>query len=144
VAGADRQRGGGLGWETARGGSGEEARSRVVEKTGALMGRQPPRRIVVVGSTGSGKTTLASQLARRLALPHVELDALHWEPNWTMAPLDRFRQRVEEALNGEGWVVDGGYGKVRDIVWGRAETLVWLDYGLPVILWRLLKRTLRR
>jgi adenylate kinase family enzyme len=105
---------------------------------------QRPRRIVVVGTTGSGKTTLAGELARRLALPHVELDALHWEPNWTEAPLERFRQRTDEAIRGDGWVVDGNYSKVRDLVWGRAELLVWLDFPLPVIMGRLVRRIVRR
>lgn len=102
------------------------------------------RRISVIGTTGSGKTTLARQLAQRLALSHIELDALHWEPNWTEAPLDVFRQRTAAALSGDDWVVDGNYSKVRDIVWARADTVVWLDYPLPLILWRLLRRGVRR
>jgi adenylate kinase family enzyme len=102
------------------------------------------QRISVVGTTGSGKTTTASQIAQRMGIPHVELDALHWEPNWTEAPLEVFRERVTQALSGETWAVDGNYGKVRDIVWSRADTIVWLDYALPVILWQLVRRTLRR
>jgi adenylate kinase family enzyme len=98
----------------------------------------------VVGTTGSGKTTLARRLASALDLPHVELDALHWGADWTPAPLELFRQRVARALSGERWVVDGNYGKVRDIVWARADSVVWLDYPLPVILGRLLQRTLGR
>jgi adenylate kinase family enzyme len=100
------------------------------------------RRVHVVGTSGSGKTTLAQRLARRLGIPHVELDALHWEPNWTPAP--DFRERVAEALSGEAWTTDGNYSQVRDIVWQRADTVVWLDYCLPLILWRVTTRTLRR
>ena len=102
------------------------------------------RRIAVVGTTGSGKTTLARQLSERLGLPHVELDALHWDADWTAAPVEVFRERTAAALSGDAWVVDGNYGKVRDIVWSRADTLVWLDYDLPLILWRLVRRTFRR
>jgi len=101
-------------------------------------------RIVVVGTTGSGKTTLARQLAQRLGVPHVELDALHWEPGWTEAPTAVFRQRVAEALKSSSWAVDGNYHTVRDIVWSQANLVVWLDYRLPVLLWRLWQRTIVR
>ena len=102
------------------------------------------QRISVVGTSGSGKTTLARQLSQLLAIPHVELDALHWEPNWTEVPTAIFQDRVAKALSCNTWVVDGNYSPVRDIVWGRADTVVWLDYSLPVIMGRLLWRTLRR
>ena len=102
------------------------------------------RRIHVVGTTGSGKTTLAQRLAQLLRISHIELDALHWGPNWALPMVEEFRERVAEALSGDRWVVDGNYGKVRDIVWARADTVVWLDYALPVIMGRLLWRTIRR
>jgi len=104
----------------------------------------PAGRISVVGTTGSGKTTVACQIAQRLEIPHVELDALYWGPDWTPASLQVFRDRVAHAVSEDAWVVDGNYSKVRDIVWSRAETVVWLDYKLPVILWQLTRRTLRR
>ena len=104
----------------------------------------PGPRIVVVGTAGSGKTTIAKWLADLIGSEHIELDALHWGPNWTEAPIETFRQRVEQALAGSTWVVDGNYHKVRDLTWGRATTLVWLDYNLPVVLWRLVWRTVGR
>ena len=102
------------------------------------------RRIAVVGATGSGKTTLAEEIAQRLGYRHVELDSLHWESNWGEAPIEIFRARVEQALTGTDWTIDGNYSKVRDIIWSRADTIVWLDYALPVIFWRLGWRTLKR
>lgn len=102
------------------------------------------RRVAVVGTTGAGKTTLARHLAHRLAVPHVELDALYWGPNWTPVPADLFRQRTALAVAEDAWVMDGNYHVVRDLVWSRATTVVWLDYPLLLILARLLRRTLRR
>lgn len=101
-------------------------------------------RIVIVGTSGSGKTTLARQVARKKGIPHIELDALHWEPNWAEASTEVFRQRVQNALSAPGWAVDGNYSKARDIIWGKADMVVWLDYSLPVMLSRILRRTARR
>lgn len=101
-------------------------------------------RIIVIGTTGSGKTVLAQKIAQKLAIPYIELDALYWGPDWTPYPTDDFRASVEQATQGANWVVDGNHSHVRDIVWPRANTLIWLDYSLPVITWNLIKRTTRR
>ena len=61
---------------------------------------EPGSRIYVVGTTGSGKTTLAREIARRLRMPQIELDALHWESGWTPAPPGRFPARVADAVKG--------------------------------------------
>ena len=98
----------------------------------------------MVGVAGSGKTVLAARLARRLGIPHVELDALHWGPGWAEPTPEDFRARVAQALRGERWVADGNYGKAREVTWGRANTLVWLDYPLAQSLGRLFVRTVRR
>ena len=102
-------------------------------------------RVTITGSTGAGKSTLAAEVARRLGAPHVELDALYWDPGWTAVPWERVRARADVALPVDGrWVADGNYSRVRDISWGRADTLVWLDYSLPLVFWQLARRTVRR
>jgi adenylate kinase family enzyme len=83
-------------------------------------------------------------LAERLGFAHVELDALSWGPNWTMRPDDVFRAAVVAAAAGDCWVIDGNYSRSRDIVWARADTVVWLDYSFARVFTRLLWRTLRR
>ncbi len=108
------------------------------------MSKAPGNRIVVVGTTSSGKSTLAEKLANKFDYDFIELDALHWEPNWIGAPPDVFRARVEKALQSPGWVVAGNYHVVRDIIWSRAEAVIWLDYSLPLIFSRLWNRTWRR
>ena len=102
------------------------------------------QRISVVGTTGSGKTTLSERLARCLGVPHVELDALHWGPNWTELDPETFRAKVARIVQRDAWVIDGNYSAVRELVWERAQAVVWLDYGLPTILGRLVWRTFRR
>jgi adenylate kinase family enzyme len=102
------------------------------------------QRISIVGTSGSGKTTLAKNISQQLQIPHIELDALHWEPNWTEATDQVFRDRISAALKGDRWVVDGNYSKVRDLVWSRADTVVFLDYPFLTVLGQLLRRTLRR
>jgi adenylate kinase family enzyme len=103
-----------------------------------------PRRVVVGGTTGSGKTTAAGRIAAIAGAPHIELDALHWEPDWTPAELHTFRARVSAATEGPCWVVDGGYRQVRDLTWGRADTFLWLDYAYPRVLAQLTRRVLHR
>lgn len=104
----------------------------------------PHRRFVVIGTTSSGKSTLAKQISARLGLDFIELDALHWEAGWKPARLEDFRARVEMATRSGAWVAAGNYHVVRDLIWPQAEALVWLDYSLPLIFWRLLTRTFRR
>lgn len=104
----------------------------------------PYKRIVVIGVTSSGKSTLAETLAERFGMSFIELDALHWEPNWQEAPNDVFRARVEKATQAETWTVAGNYSVVRDITWPKADALIWLDYPLLLVLRQLTRRTFLR
>ncbi len=104
----------------------------------------PYKRIIVIGVTSSGKSTLAERLANRFDLLGVDLDALHWEPNWQEAPLDVFRDRVEKVVQVERWAIAGNYHVVRDLIWPKADAVVWLDYPLLLVLWQLTRRTFTR
>jgi adenylate kinase family enzyme len=102
-------------------------------------------KIAVVGTSGSGKTTVARRLADHHGVPHVELDALHWGPGWSACPTEEFRARVHEALSHEGWVADGSYhGKLGDSVLEQADFVVWLDLPFRTVARRVWTRTLRR
>lgn len=101
-------------------------------------------RILILGRTGSGKTTLARELAAALGVPHVELDSLYFGPDLSTAPLSLLRERTNAAIAGDRWVTDGNKRAVRDLVWPRADTIIWLDYPFYVSLWRLAKRARTR
>jgi adenylate kinase family enzyme len=101
----------------------------------------------VVGTTGSGKTTVAAALAAAMGLRHIELDTLHWEPGWQEAEAAVFETRLHAALAAapHGWVVDGNcLTKADPITSTAADTLVFLDLPLGVVLARLVRRTIRR
>jgi adenylate kinase family enzyme len=104
------------------------------------------RKVVVMASaSGNGKTTLGRELARRLGVPFVEMDALVHGPAWVETPTDELRAQVEPIVASEGWVIDGPYrGKLGDLVLEGADVVVWLD--LPIRIWmpRLIRRTVRR
>jgi adenylate kinase family enzyme len=72
------------------------------------------------------------------------LDSIFHQPNWEELPSDVFRVRVADAVEQDGWVVDGNYGMVRDLVWQRADTVVWLDLPRSVVMRRVILRSLRR
>jgi adenylate kinase family enzyme len=101
-------------------------------------------RVVVVGTSGSGKTVLAQELSRRMGAPHIEMDALYWGPKWAAANKDYFAARVREAVAQARWTLCGNYRVVADIVFPRADTLIWLDYPMSVVFMRALRRTVRR
>ena len=105
-------------------------------------------RAAVIGTSGARKTTFARALAERVGVPHIEFDAFRHGPNWTETPDAVLRRRAADAIaaaeSAGGWVADGNYSVVRDIVWPRAAAVVWLDYPFPLIFRRLFWRTIGR
>lgn len=97
----------------------------------------------MAGISGSGKTTLARALADRLDLPYVDMDALYHGPNWQPRP--EFRADVERFAGTDAWILDShGYASVRDLLWSRADAVIWLDYPRWLVMSRLIRRTWRR
>ncbi len=103
------------------------------------------KRVNVKGSSGSGKSTFARELAAKLDLPYVELDALHHGPNWSEPTPAEFRDRIRPIVDREAWVIDGNYEwKLGDLVMREADLVVWLDLPLALKLRRLWRRTRHR
>jgi len=102
------------------------------------------QRVSVVGTSGAGKSTLARSLAVALDADFLELDSVNHQADWMPLPTPEFRRRVASAVAGERWVVDGNYSKVRDLVWGRADTVVWIDLPRRTVMRRVIWRSFRR
>ncbi|MEY4237687.1 MAG: hypothetical protein RL339_288 [Pseudomonadota bacterium] len=98
------------------------------------------QRVLVIGSPGAGKSTLAHQLAARCGLPLFHLDKLFWLPGWVERDRDEGRTELAEVLAGKRWIIDGNYGSTMPMRIARADTVVWLDYPTSLCLGRVLKR----
>jgi len=101
-------------------------------------------RILVVGTSCSGKSTFGRSLSSQFGHAYVDLDELHWGPNWTPKPDPQFRQLIDAAISNPRWVVAGNYGKVRDLLWSRATCIIWLNYSFPTVFGRAIRRSIKR
>lgn len=104
----------------------------------------PLKRIVIIGATGSGKTTFAREVAARGGHAFFDLDDFHWLPGWQVRDRAEFTRMAADMAAGDQWVVSGNYSLVRPQVWGRATAIVWLDYPFYLVFWRLLRRSIMR
>lgn len=110
----------------------------------APAGDHPLKRIHIVGSSGTGKSTLSKRLSEILAIPHIELDAIHHLPNWEPIPRAEFAEIVDEKTDADAWIVDGNYRRLRPIIWSKATHLIWLDFSFPFVMYRCVRRTVKR
>ncbi len=101
------------------------------------------RRVLVIGSGGAGKSTLATRLGERLALPVVHLDAQYWRPGWVPTPADEWVRTVAALVAGDAWVMDGNYGGTLDARLAACDTAVFLDLPRLVCAWRIVRRVAR-
>lgn len=101
-----------------------------------------PHRILINGSSGGGKTTLAVVLGEQLGLPHTEIDALFHGPGWTPRP--EFMDDVRALADSERWITEWQYGEAQPTLLARCDLMIWLDTPRPQAMWRVTKRTLSR
>ena len=102
------------------------------------------RRIAIFG--GGGKTSLADAIARKLDVPHIELDAIQHGPDWVQMPEDEFTRIFEQRLNEspDGWVTDGNYQRHRPLLLARADPVSIIQLWFAALFWRILLRSVRR
>ncbi|MEM7253521.1 MAG: adenylate kinase [Pseudomonadota bacterium] len=102
------------------------------------------RRYNIVGTSGSGKSTFAAALSDALNVPHVEMDALFWGPNWHECADDMLAERVANVVEGDAWVLDGNYTRTIPVKWPRVQTVVWLDFSFARTASQAIGRAVRR
>ena len=101
-----------------------------------------PQRVIVTGTSGSGKRHLAARIGAALQIPHIEIDALHHGPGWTKRPT--FETDVWRFAQSPQWVTEWQYSAVRPLLAERADLLVWLDLCLTRVMWQVIRRTIGR
>jgi hypothetical protein len=98
--------------------------------------------VLVAGASGVGKSTFAAALAARWGLRYTEIDSLHWGDGWMSRPT--FAADAAHVAAGDRWVAEFQYREIREMFAERAELLIHLDYARPVVVWRIVRRTVRR
>lgn len=101
-------------------------------------------RINVIGTSGSGKSTFSKRIAEKLNIPYIELDELFWKTNWNESTDSEFFPKIQQATQGESWVLDGNYFRTQHIKWKRVQTVVYIDLPFRTVLYRIIRRSLIR
>jgi adenylate kinase family enzyme len=101
------------------------------------------KRVLIIGSGGAGKSTLARRLGDATGIEVIHLDKLHWKPNWTSPPKDEWRGIVAEALKKDEWIMDGNFGGTMEMRMGACDTIIYLDFPRAICLYRAVKRVVK-
>jgi adenylate kinase family enzyme len=102
------------------------------------------KKVNVIGTTGSGKSTFSKRLAKKINAPYIQMDQIFWKQNWQESQDSEFFQRIEDVLSESTWVLDGNYSRTNIIKWRDADTIIWIDYSFFRTLFQLFKRTIKR
>ena len=101
------------------------------------------KRILVIGSGGAGKSTVARSLGKLLEIEVLHLDKFYWRRGWIKPSAEEWLQTVTELINRDSWIIDGNYGGTLELRWQRCDSIIFLDLPRLLCMWRIVKRNLR-
>lgn len=109
-----------------------------------LIDQSKMRRINVVGTSGSGKSTFATELSEILGIEYFEIDALSWKDDWKFCEDKELFEKIKLITDKNEWILDGNYGRTQQIKWRNVQTIIWLDFPFWFVFYRVLKRCIAR
>ena len=101
------------------------------------------KKIIILGSCGSGKSLFAKKLSKILNIEVIHLDQYYWKPNWMCTDRSEFRKKVRQLVKRDKWIIDGNYRNTLDIRLSVADTVIFLNPSRFVCLYRIVKRRLK-
>ena len=102
------------------------------------------KRINVIGTSGSGKSTFSRRLSAKLNYPYLEMDKMFWKANWVESSNEEFFAKLKHHVSQPTWVLDGNYNKTVSIKWAEVDTIIWIDYSLLRTVYQAIKRAITR
>lgn len=102
------------------------------------------KKIIIIGTTGSGKSTFAALLSKKLGYDHINLDQLFWKPNWQWSLDEEFHQKIRSSICIDNWIIDGNYTKTHSLTWSQADTIIWIDLPFWLTFYQCFTRALKR
>ena len=98
------------------------------------------KKILVIGSSGAGKSTFSRRLSEITGIEIIHLDKLYWKPNWTEPSKDEWKKTLEKAVSKKAWIMDGNYSGTLEMRLPACETVIFLDLPRTVCVYRVIKR----
>jgi adenylate kinase family enzyme len=101
------------------------------------------KKIMVIGSSGAGKTHFSRKLSEKFGIPLIHLDKIYWQPGWNEPTKEEWKATLADMLDRDSWIIDGNYGATIEMRLAAADTVFFLDMRRTLCIWRVIRRTLR-
>jgi len=100
------------------------------------------KKVLVIGSSGAGKSTFSRRLSEKTGLPLIHLDRLFWKPGWIETDKEEWKEILAKTLTGDSWIIDGQFGGTLEMRLEKCDTVIFLDLPRALCVYRILKRVI--